>query len=193
MTALIAVLLLSSPWWAPDYLKERLMGTQVEVEGTDEAALEGSAQLRLDTWKAIIKLVTSHPLDGVGFSGLADVLPETGDALGIEVKDSSHNTFLRFLSEMGILGLAAFVVLLWQCWRLARDGMRAARGAFDRQLSIGLAASSLTLAVSCAFGDRFFNILITGSFWITCALVNDVLLDRRQAPTREAATRGAAA
>jgi O-antigen ligase len=178
MTGLLLALLITCPWWTPQYLKDRMMGTQVEVEGTDEAALEGSAQLRIDTWKAVFRLVSEHPLDGVGFSGLAYVLPEAGDELGVEVKDSAHNTFLRFLSEMGIGGLALFVFLLWRCFQLAREGMRAARRAFDKQMSVGLAASTLALAVSCAFGDRFWNILITGSFWFLCALVNDLVLER---------------
>lgn len=178
---LLLATLAVSPWWAPDYLKDRLMGTQVEVEGSDEAELEGSAQLRIDTWKAVITLVTEHPLDGVGFSGLEYVLPETGSSLGIEVKDSAHNTFLRFLGEMGVLGLLALGWLFWKCWRLSVAGMRAATSKFDRQLSVGLAGATLALIVSCAFGDRFFNILITGSFWMLCALVNDLVLEKREA------------
>jgi len=115
----------------------------------------------------------------VGFSGLASVLPETGEALGVEVKDTAHNTYLRFLGEMGLLGLALFVMLLWGCWKLACDGMRLARDRSDRQLSLGLAAATIALAVSCAFGDRFFSILISGNFWMACALVNDLVDERR--------------
>lgn len=180
---MVMVLLLAavtSPLWAPDYLKDRLTGTQVEVEGADAVELEGSAQLRMDTWRAIGKVVSEHPLEGVGFTGLGYVLPQTGEALGLEVKDSAHNTYLRFLAEMGLLGLAVFLVLLWKCWALARDGARAATTRFDHQLSVGLAAATLSLAISCAFGDRFFNILIMGNFWFACALVNDVLLEQRE-------------
>ena len=41
---LIAALLLS-PLWAPDYVKERVMSSQVEVEGSDEVALDMAADL----------------------------------------------------------------------------------------------------------------------------------------------------
>lgn len=181
MVVALLLVLVTCPFWTPDYLKQRMLGTQVEVEGTDEAALEGSAQLRIDTWTAIIRLVTEHPLDGVGFSGLEFVLPETGEAIGLEVKDSAHNTFLRFLAEMGVFGLGLFCFLLWQCVRLARAGMRAAVTRFDRQLAVGLMASTIVLAVSCAFGDRFFNVLITGNFWIACALVDDLVIERPEA------------
>jgi O-antigen ligase len=179
LTMVLLVVLATGPLWAPDYLKQRLMGTQVEVEGTDETELEGSAQLRIDTWSAVMKVITEHPIEGVGFGGLKYILPEAGNQLGLEVKDSSHNTYLRVLAEMGIFGLGLFVWLLWRCWKLAMDGARAARTRFDRQLSVGLAGATLALAASCAFGDRFFTVLITGPFWVLCALVDDVLQERR--------------
>lgn len=180
LTVVLVVVVASGPLWAPDYLKQRLMGTQVEVEGTDEEELEGSAQLRIDTWTAVMKVIGEHPVDGVGFDGLKYILPETGSALGLEVKDSSHNTYLRVLAEMGIFGLMVFLWLLYRCWRLGEDGARAARSRFDRQLGIGLAAATIALALSCAFGDRFYTVLITGPFWMACALTNDVMLERRE-------------
>lgn len=186
MLTLVLVLVgVTSPLWAPDYLKARLLGTQVEVQGSDDVTLEHSAQLRVDTWRAIGDIVAAHPLDGVGFAGLAFVLPDTGNEMGVDVKDSSHNTFLRFLAEMGVLGLLAFCWLLWSCWRLADAGRRAAQTRFDRQLAVGVGAMTIALALSCAFGDRFFSILITGNFWIACAIVNDILLDRPSGATTE--------
>jgi O-antigen ligase len=179
LTLVLVVVAVSSPLWAPDYLKERMTGTQVESENSDDVTLEGSAQLRVDTWRAIIRVVSEHPLDGVGFAGLGYVLPATGEALGVEVKDSSHNTYLRFLGEMGLLGLGLFLALLWKCWALARDGMRLAQDRADRQLALGFAAATIALAISCAFGDRFFSTLISGNFWLAAALVNDLVSERR--------------
>lgn len=193
LTFALLALLATSPLWAPDYLKERMLSTQIEVEGTDEAALEGSAQLRVDTWRAIMQLVSDHPLDGVGFSGLEFVLPDTGTELGLAVKDSAHNTFLRFLGEMGIFGLFLFCLLIWKCAALAIEGARRARSRFDRQLSIGLLGATVSMAVSCAFGDRFFNVLITGSYWILLALVNDLVLERAADPPAEDAAPAARA
>jgi O-antigen ligase len=179
LTVVLLVVGVSSPLWAPDYLKERMMGTQVESETSDAVSLEGSAQLRVDTWRAILNVVSEHPLDGVGFSGLGYVLPHIGEELGVEVKDSAHNTYLRFLGEMGVLGLLLFLTLLWGCWALARDGVRLARDRADRQLALGFAAATIALAISCAFGDRFFSPLIAGNFWLACALVDDLVSERR--------------
>jgi O-antigen ligase len=178
LTFVLLAAMLSAPLWMPSYMMQRLSGTEVETEAGTDAGLEASAQIRVDTWQAILAVVADHPLDGVGFIGLGWVLPETGENLGLEVKDSAHNTYLRFLGEMGVFGLLIFLWLLWSCWKMGMDGVRAARSRFDRQLSIGVGAATLAMAVSCAFGDRFFSILITGNFWIACALVNDALLDR---------------
>jgi O-antigen ligase len=175
----LLVVIATSPLWTPDYLKDRVLGTKVESADSDDVALEGSARLRMDTWRAILKVVAEHPLDGVGFTGLAYVLPETGQELGVEVKDSAHNTYLRFLGEMGVLGLLLFLALLWRCWSLALEGMRRAVDRADRQLALGLAAATLALAISCAFGDRFFSILISGNFWMVGALVDDLVSERR--------------
>jgi hypothetical protein len=178
LTFLLLVAMLSAPLWLPDYVMQRLTTTTVGTE--DDSHLEGSAQARIDTWHAIVTLVTDHPLDGVGFSGLGDVLPETGEQLGLEVKDSAHNTYLRFLGEMGLLGLGVFIVLLVKCFRLSAAGIRAARTRFDRQLAVGFGAATLAMAISCLFGDRFFSILITGNFWMLGALVNDALIERQE-------------
>jgi O-antigen ligase len=180
LSAVVALALVTSPLWAPASVKERLMSTQVEVEGTDEVAFEGSTQARLETWRAGLDIVARHPLDGVGFGGLIFVLPETGERLGFEeVQDTPHNTFLRMIGELGILGLALFCWLLWRCWRLSLDGVRAAAHRFERQLAVALGGATVALAANCWFGDRFFSILITGNFWLACAAVDDLVARRR--------------
>jgi O-antigen ligase len=107
--------------------------------------------------------------------------------MGLEVKDSAHNTFLRMLGELGVFGLILFCFILWKVYRLGEAGMKASRNPFDRQLSVGLMATTLVLAVSCWFGDRFYSILITGNFWIACALVDDLVSERRENPAVEPA------
>lgn len=179
---LVIIALATSPLWTPESMKERITSTQVEAEGTDEVELEGSAAARVETWTVIMKLVSEHPIEGVGFAGLGYVLQETGAGLGLyEVKDSSHNTFLRIWGEMGLIGLAVFIGLLIACIRLGLAGVRVAANPFDRQLSIGLVAAVIALVISCAFGDRFFRFEIVGSFWMLCGLVNDLWLERRGA------------
>jgi O-antigen ligase len=180
MAVLTLLTMLTSPLWIPDYMMERLNETEVAVEGSDVTELEGSAQARIDTWRAMTEIIAEHPLDGIGFHGLRYALPEMGDDLGLEVKDSSHNTYLRFQAEMGILGLVVLLVVFWKCFSIAMDGIRYSKAPFDRQLSIGLGASTMVIAISCAFGDRFFPVTVVGNFWMLCALVDTLRLERRE-------------
>lgn len=188
LTVMLVLTLVTSPFWAPDYLKDRINETSVESDDDDQVTLDNASQMRVSTWQALFKVIGEHPFDGVGFNALPSVLPESGAALGVDVMDTSHNTFLRMLGELGILGLAMFVWVLWKCWALATATLRAARSRFDRQLAVGLGAATIALAISCAFGDRFLNIMISGSFWILCALAEDVL---HEEPAAVAATKAA--
>jgi len=179
LTVLVVVALITSPAWAPDYVKDRITGTQVADEGTDEVELENSSANRVDTWKTITNLVEEHPLDGVGFCGLHSVLSALGQDLAYEIKDSSHNTYLRMLGEMGILGLGFFLFILWTCWRLAAAGRKVATNAFDRQVALGYGAAVIALAISCMFGDRFSQVTIGGNLWALSAVVTDLVAEAR--------------
>jgi O-antigen ligase len=167
-----------SPFWAPDYLVERITSSQVEVEGSDEVELDKAAEARIETWQSLLQVVKQHPIDGIGFTGLGYVLPDIGTALGLaDVKDSAHNTYLRMLAEMGVLGILLFVALMGRCLWLAEAVIRRGRSAFDRAIGVALSSATLSMLVACAFGDRFFNVVIASGFWIVCALAESVLTE----------------
>jgi len=145
----------------------------VSDEASDEVELEGSSADRVETWRTIVTLVANHPIEGVGFGGLGYVLSSLGSTLSTDIKDSAHNTYLRFLGEMGLVGLGLFLWLLWSCWKLAATVGRTATNPFDRQLALGFAAATMAMAVSCMFGDRFAQVTIGGNFWVLAAIVTD--------------------
>jgi hypothetical protein len=48
----------------------------------------------------------------------------------------------------------------------------------------------VALGLSCWFGDRFWEIMITGNFWLLCALTDGIVRDRRvKVTTQDAAGR----
>ncbi len=174
-------LLVTSPLWAPDYVIERVMESRQVDEGSDEASIDSASEARVQTWSAIFEVVRDHPLDGVGFAGLAFVLPDVSTELGLEeARDSAHNTYMRMLGEMGILGVALFVFILWKLWELGDRVVRKPASRFDRALGLGLCAGVLSMAVSCAFGDRFFNVQLSAGLWIVAGLVEDGWRESRE-------------
>ncbi|MFI5369989.1 MAG: O-antigen ligase family protein [Candidatus Eisenbacteria bacterium] len=184
VTLAIVLVLATSPAWLPDYAMERIhMTTSGPGDSEDESGgLDPGAESRVNTWHTILHIVQDHAIEGIGFESLHYVLPQAGEELGLHVKDSSHNTFFRLLAEAGIFGLGAFLFLFYRVFRLAETGVRLARDRFDRQLSVGLSGAALALFVSCWFGDRFFQIMITGNLWVACALVDDLVHERRSVP-----------
>src|SRR5262249_24572975 len=124
VTILILVVLATSPIWAPETVKERIMATNEQVENSDDTQLEGSAQARIDTWTTSVEIAKKHLIDGVGFGAIGYILRDTGMNLGLtHTKDSTHNTYLRVLAEMGIIGLGLFLYLIWRCWTLSLAGV----------------------------------------------------------------------
>ena len=83
------------------------------------------------------------------------------------------------LGELGILGLALFLWILWTGWSMSRAARKAATSAFDRQMALGYGAAILALAISCMFGDRFYQVTIGGNFWVFSALVTDLLQEKK--------------
>jgi O-antigen ligase len=180
LTVLMVVAVLTSPAWAPDYLKDRILGTQISSETSDQVELESSSAERVETWRTIGGLLMSHPIEGVGFAGLNSVLATISVTQSLDIKDSAHNTYLRMVGEMGLFGLGLFLWTLWTCWKVGEACHRHGRTPFDRQLGMGFTAAVLALAISCMFGDRFAQVTIGGNFWVAAALVTDALNDTRE-------------
>ena len=42
-----------------------------------------------------------------------------------------------------------------------------------------LGAATIALVISCAFGDRFWPITVTGNLWLLAAIVDDIVLERQ--------------
>ncbi len=177
---LMVVALASAPLWVPDYVVERVNSSRVEDQD-ENGALDPASEARIMTWRATIEVITHHPIDGVGFTGLQFVLPDVGAAMGLtDIKDSAHNTYLRMLSELGAFGLFLFVFVLWKVWRVSERAAKAARSRFDRAIAVGTGGAVVTMLVSCAFGDRFWSPVVVSSLWVMAAVTEDSL--RHPAP-----------
>lgn len=83
--------------------------------------------VRLDLWKAAVRMALSHPWTGVGpghyrtvfgayFHGLLDG--------GVRTWGTAHNLYLHHLAERGILGLGALLLLLGALWYRALERVR---------------------------------------------------------------------
>jgi hypothetical protein len=77
---------------------------------------------RMDLWGAAVRLITAHPLLGVGPDNFRHFY---GAELGLEAWDErvqANNIYLEVLADLGVLGLAAFA------WVIGEPLVAAARG-----------------------------------------------------------------
>lgn len=73
---------------------------------------ELSVKSRMEIWKKSLKSFIKRPILGVGIGNFPVVLDE--DISTVKKGSSAHNLYLDALSEMGILGLIALLVIFWQ-------------------------------------------------------------------------------
>jgi O-antigen ligase len=73
---------------------------------------ELSVKSRMEIWEKSFKSVLKKPILGVGIGNFPVVLDE--DISTTKKGASAHNLYLDVLSEMGLLGLIALLVIFWQ-------------------------------------------------------------------------------
>jgi O-antigen ligase len=117
------------------------------------------AKGRIAVWQAVIAMIRTAPVTGLGLGNSINEFERFRARLGIEslpadARLSAHNTYLLVTSELGLLGLAAWLLMLVG----VGAGMRATGNVAQRQptawpvagLVAGLAGYTLTMLT----GDR---------------------------------------
>ncbi|MDM7916336.1 MAG: O-antigen ligase family protein [Candidatus Eisenbacteria bacterium] len=164
-TVLLLAVLGSSFFWAPSFVRERIVATYTAAEADDAAtALDATSGGRITVWKAILKVVAEHPIAGVGFGNL---IPATGLAAG--VFKHAHNLYLQVAGEMGIVGLLLLLWLFYSCWRLGSRLIP--RGGRPAALGRAYHGVILSLFVLNLFGQRFLDFSLAGLFFLITGIV----------------------
>jgi len=116
------------------------------ITAAGEAA-GSSTDPRTQTYRAAPDIIADHPLFGVGAHNFADVAPRyklidprSGQAIG-----HAHSTPLAIATELGLVGLAAFI---WFALALARSLVHGTRRTSGKQHAYALAVSGAMCAVA---------------------------------------------
>ncbi|MGH2599601.1 MAG: O-antigen ligase family protein [Dehalococcoidia bacterium] len=110
--------------WGDDEEQSEEM-VQGEKQPSQDDYLEGGFSPRWDLWMTGMRLMLENPLVGVGINAFA--LAEQGQTFGRGGWKAPHNSFTQIGAELGILGLALFVYLLYRSIRNYRTVIRMAR------------------------------------------------------------------
>ncbi|RME04785.1 MAG: O-antigen ligase domain-containing protein [Planctomycetota bacterium] len=75
-------------------------------------SLQYSLETRLDYWKATLKMIRDHWLNGVGIYNFHVFYPAYKLPQATEVIRTAHNDYLQLFAELGIIGLLLYLWLL---------------------------------------------------------------------------------
>jgi O-antigen ligase len=156
---LAALLLVGAAGWLPPELSGRLSGlggylvapNPARTEITDEnfAVLE-----RLAHWQAGVRMFEEHPWTGVGIGNYGAAYERHAPAHWYDALGHAHNVFLNFMAEMGLLGLAAFLLFWLAAFRLTARSTRRHDG-YEAALAAGVFGTLTYLTVHGLFDYLF--------------------------------------
>jgi O-antigen ligase len=127
------------------------------------ARFDSSTNARLESWQYGLRGWMKRPLLGYGVTGFAFM-----DA-----------QYVRVLVEAGLIGLAAFLWLLWRILRTAWSTHQRTVGTRFEGLALGYIAGFMALITHCVGANTFIIVRIMEPFWFLTAIVTVLpLLDR---------------
>ena len=139
----------------------------------------GGGTGRTDLWKVAAKAFEQHPVQGIGLGNFTVVEPQFAvnfDAdlpradLVVTQQQPVHNTYLHIAAELGTIGIALFLGLLWSILAAARRGVQAVTDAGRYRLELaGRGLFVGTIGMLSAF--TFLTAQYEKQLWLTLGLL----------------------
>jgi putative inorganic carbon (hco3(-)) transporter len=117
---------------------------------------DDSAMGRIDAWAEGWQMLKSHPLIGVGIDQFSEH----------HVRDS-HNSYVRAGAELGLIGLYAFIGILFYTATTIQEVQKSTEGVKWRPYSAGFGSFVISYIVASLFSTRTYDLV----FLIVVALV----------------------
>jgi O-antigen ligase len=160
IAGVVLLALILSPYFLPTIVKERILYTITQPEHPGQiligdVRLDTSTSARLISWREAIADWTRKPLLGFGVTGYAFM-----DA-----------QFPRVLIETGILGLAAFLYLVFTLFKMAFAHLKRVNAPVSRGLIIGFISGYIGLIVHSLGANTFIIVRIMEPFWFFAGMV----------------------
>jgi O-antigen ligase len=124
--------------------------------------------LREAIWSVTLRMLRDHPVFGAGISGYQTVMKHYRTP-NLHPEPYAHNIFLTTWSEVGLVGLAAFAVILFGLlWRAARN-FGSAHDLY-RPLLWGIFAAWVVFIVHGLVDSPYWKNDLSLEFWILAAV-----------------------
>jgi len=130
-------------------------------------ASSGSVRDRLHLWKSTLSMIKERPLLGWGLNNYSRIHPRfAGDG------DSwyPHNCYLHIASEVGILGLLAFLWILGAAFVAFLTSIKAQADPKQRLILYGFLGSFLAMVFNAFADTNLFSLKLVSLFWLMTGL-----------------------
>jgi O-antigen ligase len=127
-----------------------------------------TSRYRLMAWKAGARMVSSHPLLGVGLGNFKPLMPQYADP-GTPIDSMAHNTYIEVAAELGLPTLVVFLGIPFFSYRSLEKARRRARivgREFPYYAASGLQAGLVGYMVGAFFLSAEYQKL----FWLAIML-----------------------
>ena len=131
-----------------------------------------SAVLRMALWESTCGMISDHPVTGIGWGAYQFVYPQYD--FFIQNPDTiifhAHNLYLNIAAELGLPGIAIFLLIVITHLLIGFKALRRASGE-SRGIMMGLIAIIIGVLVNGMTDYAMFNIEISMIFWLFAALI----------------------
>jgi hypothetical protein len=157
---LLSVILLMSPLLLPSQVKNRILYTFTQSEEYGQikigsVRLDTSTSARIATLKEIMTDWPKKPVFGYGVTGYGFI----------------DSQLPRVLIETGILGLLAFLYLVYSIIRLTINNLKELKYPYFRGLTIGFFAGTIGLLFHSLGANTFIIVRIMEPFWFLAGII----------------------
>jgi O-antigen ligase len=143
----------------------------------DERDVQGSAPnsfvWRMEYWADIIPLANESPVIGLG----PRITQER-----TEFAKQPHNDFVRAYVESGVVGLFAYLFVLWNLVTTSRAALRVRTRGLDRGVVVAFAGCVLALIVVSLVANVISQVVVLWYFFAIAAVANQIVVRARTAP-----------
>jgi len=125
-------------------------------------------QFRFCLWEGARDLILDKPIFGAGLSGFKELYAEKYFTCDAEPLEYPHNWILNFWTEMGVLGLVGFLLLLAMYFRNIRSRLSDKR---TRWLALGFSAAMIYWLIHGLVDVPYFKNDLALEFWVILGLL----------------------
>jgi hypothetical protein len=156
----LGILVLLAPMLLPKSVVDRYNYTLFAKEDRGEyrvagAKLDLSTSQRLDSWIRGYRGWQSRPFLGYGATGFAFM-----DA-----------QYVRVLVETGLIGLTAFLWMLWRIGKMGLETLQRMKGSPYEGIALGYLAGFIAITAHCIGANTFVIVRIMEPFWFMTGII----------------------